>query len=210
MQLYAEGDSLNRLPQLTRNAYIFGRDLDDDYGGIAVRLLRAGARTTGAIGFERSHKFELPADPLAAIAAILIQQRHAFERASRSAAAAEAEMFRGAVLDALAHELKTPLATIVMAAGGIREAGPLRRQQQELAETVEEEASRLGRLTTRLLRLARLDREEIKPQMELTNIREVVVLLSNSTHSDGRNDASRSFQAPGSTLRSIENCFGSA
>ncbi len=100
MQLYTEGDSLNRLPQFTRNAYISGRDLDDDFGGITVRLLRAGARTTGAIGFERLHKFELPADPLAAIAAILIQQRHAFERASRSAAATEAEMFRGAVLDA--------------------------------------------------------------------------------------------------------------
>lgn len=83
----------------------------------------------------------------------------------------EAEMFRGAMLDALAHELKTPLATIVMAAGGIREGGPLRREQLELAETVEEEASRLGQLTTRLLRLARLDREEIKPHIELTDIR---------------------------------------
>ena len=32
-----------------------------------------------------------------------------------------AEVFRGAILDALAHEFKTPLATIVTAAGGLRE-----------------------------------------------------------------------------------------
>ena len=35
-----------------------------------------------------------------------------------------------------------------------------------MADTVENEAARLGTLTTRLLRTARLDREEIKPRME--------------------------------------------
>jgi two-component system sensor histidine kinase KdpD len=174
MQLHTEGNSLNRMPESTRNAYIAGRDFNDGSCGVTVHLLRAGSRTVGAIGFEGLGKFGLLADPLAALATILIEQRHAFERASRSAAATEAEMFRGAMLDALAHELKTPLATIVLAAGGIREAGPLRGAQQELAHTVEEEASRLGQLATRLLRLARLDREEVKPQMELTDIRDLV------------------------------------
>jgi two-component system sensor histidine kinase KdpD len=174
MQLHTEGASLNCLPQSTRTAYIAGRDFDDDYGGIRVRLLRVGSQTIGAIGFEGLNEGRLPADPLAAVATILIQQRHTFEQASRSVAATKAELFRGALLDALAHELKTPLATIVMAAGGIREAGPLRPAQEQLAHTVEEEASRLGQLTTRLLRLARLDREEVKPQMELTDIRDLV------------------------------------
>jgi two-component system sensor histidine kinase KdpD len=173
-QLHTEGNSLNRLPESTRNAYIAGRDFNDDSCGVTIRLLRVGSHTIGAIGFEGLGKFELLADPLAALATILIEQRHAFERASRSAAATEAEMFRGAMLDALAHELKTPLATIVLAAGGIRAAGPLLHAQEELAQTVEEEASRLGHLTTRLLRLARLDREEVKPQMELTDIRDLV------------------------------------
>jgi signal transduction histidine kinase len=62
----------------------------------------------------------------------------------------------------------------MMAAGGVREAGPLRPEQLELANTVEEQASRVGELTTRLLRLARLDREEVKPQMEFTDIRSLV------------------------------------
>ena len=42
-----------------------------------------------------------------------------------------------------------------------------------LAEAVESEAYRLEQLTTRLLRLARLDREEVKPQMELIDLGEV-------------------------------------
>jgi two-component system sensor histidine kinase KdpD len=104
----------------------------------------------------------------------MLERVRAFRSASHAAAEAEAEVFRGAVLDALAHEFKTPLATILAAAGGIREAGPLRREQLELAEMVEAEASRLGLLTSRLLRTARLDREEIKPQLELIDIAELV------------------------------------
>jgi two-component system sensor histidine kinase KdpD len=83
-------------------------------------------------------------------------------------------VFRGAVLDALAHEFKTPLATIMTAAGGIGEVGPLLPKQVELAQAVESEASRLSQLTSRLLRLAQLDREEVKPQMELIDIADVV------------------------------------
>ena len=65
-------------------------------------------------------------------------------------------MFRGAVLDALAHEFKTPLATIITAAGGLKEGGSLSPEQTELAEMVESEALRLGQLSSRLLRLEAL------------------------------------------------------
>jgi His Kinase A (phospho-acceptor) domain len=129
-------------------------------------------RTTGAIGFEGLRELNV-AGALAALATILMERVRAYEQAKQAAVATEAELFRGAVLDALAHEFKTPLATILTAAGGLREAGPLRPEQLELAHAVESEASRLEQLTTRLLRLARLDREEVKPQMELIDLGEV-------------------------------------
>src|SRR3984885_6549812 len=99
-------------------------------------------------------------------------------KANHAAAAAEAELFRGAILDALAHEFKTPLATIVTAAGGLRELGPLRPEQLELADTVETEASRLSLLTSRLLRTAQLDREEVKPQLEFTDMADLVTVVA--------------------------------
>jgi len=103
-----------------------------------------------------------------------MERSRAFRGASHAAAATETEVFRGAVLDALAHEFKTPLATILTAASGLLEIGPLLPEQVELAQVVESEASRLSQLTSRLLRLARLDREQVKPQMELTDIADVV------------------------------------
>jgi len=166
------GESLAHLAEKTRAAYIGGRDFQDHGSGVAVRLLQARGHTTGAIGFEGLRNLEL-AGPLTALATIMMERLRAFQQASHAAATTEAEVFRGAVLDALAHEFKTPLATILTAAGGLRETGPLRTEQLALAEAVESEASRLEQLTTRLLRLARLDREEVKPQMELIDLGEV-------------------------------------
>jgi len=175
--LYVEGDSRNDIAEKTRNAYVEGKNFEDSGSGLSVRLLRAGGRTTGAIGFEGLEDCERTAGPLAALATVMVEQSLAFRRASHAAAMAETEMFRGVVLDALAHEFKTPLTTILAAAGGLHEAGPLRPEQRQLAEAVESEASRLEQLTTRLLRLARLDREEVRPQMELINVADILKAL---------------------------------
>jgi two-component system sensor histidine kinase KdpD len=168
----AAGESLEHLTERTRSAYIGGRDFQDSGSGVAIRLLQSGSVAIGAIGFEGLEDLEL-AGPLAALATIMIERSRAYQQASHAAAAAEAELFRGAVLDALAHEFKTPLATIITAAGGLRESGPLRTEQLALADAVESEASRLEQLTTRLLRLAKVDREVVKPQMELIDLGEV-------------------------------------
>jgi two-component system sensor histidine kinase KdpD len=77
-------------------------------------------------------------------------------------------------LDALAHEFKTPLSTIMTAAGALREAPSLDPQDREMAETVESEAARLGRLTSRLIRTARLEREEIRPWIDLIDVSAVI------------------------------------
>jgi two-component system sensor histidine kinase KdpD len=80
---------------------------------------------------------------------------------------------RSALLDALAHEFKTPLATILTAAGGLRIGGTTAPELAELAEMIETEASRLGDLTTRLLRLARVDREDLNPRLQSTELAEL-------------------------------------
>jgi two-component system sensor histidine kinase KdpD len=176
-ELHVDGDSLNNLSGKTRDAYISGKDNDDPTSGTSVRCLRVGAISRGAIGFEGLRDPELTANPLAALATAMLERIRAFHNASHAAAAAETEVLRGAILDALAHEFKTPLATIVTAAGGLREIGPLDPAQLELAEVVEMEASRLGVLTSRLLRTARLDREELKPQLEIIDIADLVANL---------------------------------
>jgi two-component system sensor histidine kinase KdpD len=173
-QLYVDGASQDGLAEKTRTAYIERKNLEEPASGVAVGLLQAGGNTTGAIGFEGLRDCHLTAGPLTALATVMVEHCLAFDRASHAAATAEAEIFRGAMLDALAHEFKTPLTTILTAAGGLHAAGALKTEQKQLVDAVESEASRLEQLTTRLLRLARLDREELRPQMELINIEHIV------------------------------------
>jgi two-component system sensor histidine kinase KdpD len=111
---------------------------------------------------------------LTALAAALLERSHAVRNANLATAAAQTEAYRSVILDALAHEFKTPLSTILAAAGALREAACLGPAHLEMAETVEVEAARLGRLTTRLIRTARLEQEEIRPWMELTHFATVV------------------------------------
>ena len=172
--LCMEGNSLHQLAEQTRAAFVSRSNSQDTNARATVRLLHGKHQIIGAIGFEGLQDVELTAEPLAALAALMVARRLAFQQASRAAAETKAELFRGAVLDALAHEFKTPLATISAAAGGLREGALLAPEQRDLAEIVESEAARLGQLTSRLLRLARLDREEVKPQIDSTELVEVV------------------------------------
>ncbi len=168
--LHTAGTSLHGLAKKTRDAFIMGSDLDDEKARISVRRLRLSMKeTTATIGFEGLEDAASTAGPLTALAATFLDRMQALRKAS-DAAAAQTEIYRSAVLDALAHEFKTPLATILAAAGGIREAGPLAGDQSEMAETVENEAIRLGTLTSQLLRMARLNSEEIKPRIELIDV----------------------------------------
>ena len=172
--LQTVGESRGQLPERTRNAFRQDRDVDDPANQVSIRCLRVGGRTTGAMGFEGLEDPELTAGPLISLAAASQERTRAFRRASEAAAAAQTEVYRSAILDALAHEFKTPLATILAAAGGIRETGSLRPEQLEMTETVESEAARLGNLTSRLLRVARLDHEEVKPLFEVTDAADLV------------------------------------
>jgi two-component system, OmpR family, sensor histidine kinase KdpD len=172
--LHQLGDSQHRLAESTRYGYIAAKDSDHHDLETSVRCLRTSHGVIGAIGFEGLSGIGEIAGPLASLAAIMLERKQVFERASHSAAAEKAELFRGAILDALAHEFKTPLATITAAADGLAAAGPLRSEQRELAEIVETEASRLSSLTSRLLRTARLDKEEVTPRLEPVDLHSIV------------------------------------
>jgi len=173
-EVHVAGTVSDVLERRTGEVYIHAKDQEDHENGIAARCIRAGGRPTGAIGFQGLKNPALTAGPLAALAAAHLERTRSFHRASQAAAAAQTEAYRTAILDALAHEFKTPLSTILTAAGALREAELLTPEGREMADTVESEAARLGRLASRLIRTARLEREEVKPWVELIDLDSVI------------------------------------
>jgi len=87
--------------------------------------------------------------------------------------ATEAEILRrsdelkDALLNAVSHDLRTPLASIIAAAGSLAERGQPwpEDQRTELAETIEQEARRLNRIVGNLLDLSRLEAGGLRPEM---------------------------------------------
>ncbi len=171
---FVAGNAGTGLAEKTREAYILKRNLTDSRAHASFRPLAAAGRDIGAIGFVGMDQVEIMAGPAAALATIGLERAQACKSAIRAEDAARAETLRTAILDALAHEFKTPLATILTAAGGLGEAGPLNLQQSEMAEMIETQGERLGHLSSRLLRLASLESSDVRVRLEAFNVEEEV------------------------------------
>jgi two-component system sensor histidine kinase KdpD len=88
----------------------------------------------------------------------------------------EADRLRAALLTSVSHDLKTPLASIVGAAGALKDlSGALDdKAKAELVATIVEESERLNRFIANLLDMTRLESGAIKPSTALHDIGEIV------------------------------------
>jgi two-component system sensor histidine kinase KdpD len=109
---------------------------------------------------------QLTATALASLGAIALERARALNRQNHAEAARQAEQLRTAVLDALAHKFKTPLTVIRTANTGLPAAGDLSQLQTELVCLIDQEASKLNDLASRLLGAPNLDSTEFAPQPE--------------------------------------------
>ena len=121
-----------------------------------IRMLRFGVRPVGAIVFQGALD-ALMADAIATLVATHLERARAMKAEVSAESQAVSEKLRTAVLDGLAHAVKTPLTTIIVSSSGLAAIGPLTPLQKELSETIETEASYLAHLTDKLLRTARLE-----------------------------------------------------
>jgi len=176
------GNAAALLARATADAYASGTDRQDVSLDVSVHCLKVAGKRVGAIGFQGLPDMEFLAGPLSALAAASLERGHALQAASAASAISQAEILRTAIVDAFAHQFKTPLAAILAAAGGIRETGPLDPRQLEMAGMIEEQALRLDRMTTRLLCTARLDQAAVQPRLEPTELGALIACVVAQCH----------------------------
>jgi len=185
-KLEIAGNASQSLAERTRNAYELGRDYKDEPSRMWIQCLQVAGRRIGAIGFQGLSDAESMAAPLSMLAGAALERAESFRAASAAAAESQVESLRSAIVDAFAHQFKTPLAAILTAAGGIRETQELKTQQLEMIEMIEVETMRLSRLATRLLATARLDRDEVQPRLEPTNLTDLITRIADQCPAEGR------------------------
>jgi two-component system sensor histidine kinase KdpD len=145
---------------LARECFVSRKEFEDLTTHTTTRLLWIGNNVVGAIAI-RSGLDRLVTEALASLAAITLDRSISFSKECRIEAAHQSECLRTAVLDSLAHAVKTPLTAIQTAGSGLREVGPLNTPQRKLVSLIEEEASELNLLCNRLLQTAKLEVEEM-------------------------------------------------
>jgi two-component system sensor histidine kinase KdpD len=149
--LYQAGAASQCLDARTKDAYLLDSDMFEPKELSWFCTLRLGLRPVGALALCGGRMSELTAGALASLAAIALERSRIVEKQCHAEAARQAEQLRTAVLDALAHKFKTPLTVIRTASSGLPAAGPLSLVQRDLVSLIDQEASRLNDLASRLL-----------------------------------------------------------
>jgi two-component system sensor histidine kinase KdpD len=116
----------------------------------------------------------LVVDAVASLAEIAMDRHRWFEKEERAETARKSEEMRATVMDALAHEFKTPLTAVRTASSGLLALGGLTRPQTDLAAVIEGEAVRLNDLCTRLLKTAKLAADRLGLNIDEVRVEELL------------------------------------
>jgi two-component system sensor histidine kinase KdpD len=154
----------------------------DTLPGARIRAepLRAGARTVGVLALGRAGwrtDDRQLLDAFARQGALALERARLAEEGKAAALHARTEEMRSALLSAVSHDLRTPLAAIAGAASALRDEGAegLEADQRgELLDTIREEAGRLERLLANLLDMTRLESGAVVPKREWVPLEEIV------------------------------------
>lgn len=128
--------------------------------------LKAPMRTRGvlAVLLAEPHELRTPEqqrmlDAFAAHIALALERVHYVDIARDALVSMESERLRNSLLSAISHDLRTPLTTIVGYSSMLaqaREARDERREGDDLADAIHDEALRMTGIVTNLLDMARL------------------------------------------------------
>ncbi|MFH5773779.1 DUF4118 domain-containing protein [Paracoccus sp. NGMCC 1.201697] len=161
-----------------------GRGADTLPGARRLYLpLRTGRMTVGVIGLDndRSGPLLTPdqsrlCDALADQAALAIERIQLVDDLDRAKLSAEADKLRSALLTSISHDLRTPLAGIMGAAGMLRDYFDALTpdSRRDLLATVNDESERLNRFIANLLDMTRIESGATVPNFQAVYVDEAV------------------------------------
>jgi two-component system sensor histidine kinase KdpD len=186
---------------LAKECYLRDASQDDSSTQTWQRVLRAGSGSVGAL-VVRGELSSLVVDALASLAAIAIDRHQWVDKEERTENAKKGEQLRATVMDALAHEFKTPLTAVQTASSGLLELGGLTETQRDLVTLIDGEAVRLNKLCTQLLKAAKLETRQVG--LETTDVKVLDLVrevLAGYPVETGRNSIQVSVEDPLLTVR---------
>jgi two-component system sensor histidine kinase KdpD len=122
---------------------------------IATAPVRLGGRPLGSMALLGELPSEQTIRAIVNLVAISVEKARALEDASHAEAARQSEALKSALLDSLAHDIKTPLTSIKAAVTSL--LGNSSAGDHELLTIINEEADRLNQLAAEVIAMARVE-----------------------------------------------------
>jgi two-component system sensor histidine kinase KdpD len=135
-------------------AELDGISYDPDRG-VASAPVRLGGRSMGSLGLIGPLPSQQMVRAIVDLVALSIEKARALEEAGRAETARQSEVFKSALLDSLAHDIKTPLTSIKAAVTSL--LGSAAPANRELLTIINEAADRLNGLAAEVIAMSRIE-----------------------------------------------------
>ena len=152
---------------------------------VALTAFLLTAVVAGQLSTRARHRAEEAEAGRLEIERLYEELRNAFERASHAEALRQSERLKSALLDAVTHDIRTPLtsikASVTTLLDELRERGNGGRSgaldaesRREMLEVIDEESDRLNRFVEGLIELARIEAGELRLRLRWGAMDEVI------------------------------------
>jgi two-component system sensor histidine kinase KdpD len=133
--------------------------LKDESRGLVVTPIRLGGEPIGSVALSGGEFSDAALQSLVNLVAIGLERVNAQKVVTQAEVARQSEELKSTMLDALAHEFKTPLTSIKAVTTDLLSGSPnaLQPHQYELMTIVDESADRLSKLVSDAIQLARIE-----------------------------------------------------
>jgi two-component system sensor histidine kinase KdpD len=165
-------------------AIISGQVARESVAGSSVTYapLKVGVRSIGVMVIISSNMEANTIEAIAGLVALALERARFLKQVSRTEALRQSERLKSALLDAVSHDLRTPLTSIKASATTLLEElreGSIDTAldpegRQEMLEVIDEEADRLNRFIEGLVELARIEAGEMQLRRSWGTIDEIV------------------------------------
>jgi two-component system sensor histidine kinase KdpD len=143
-------------------------------GPLLVVAIRLGGAPIGSLAIPKGDLSDTVVQSIASLAAIGLERARGLEAAARAEAAQESGQLRATMLDALAHEFKTPLTSMKVAAADLR-ANVEGAGNRELAAIIDEDLDRLQSLVSDTVSMVRVDAGDFSLRPDRVRVCDLVV-----------------------------------
>ncbi len=189
-EAYRAGPSdFDGLEDQIREAAMSGSAYSDPGGHRVITAIRLGSQPIASLALQGPRMADPVVQGIANLVAIGLERERAQDLAHQVEVAKQSEQLRTTLIDAMAHEFKTPLTSIKAATTSLlANPGQPAESRDELVRIADEEAEHLRELIDDAIEMARLEIAQIELHPEIASLADLVreIAASMQIEMDGR------------------------